>query len=140
MAEAATPDSLEIYIGSFGAPSYGLWWDGDKLVYESFLTGYHDRRQTFIVPSQTQWEKFWRTLDTIGVWNWRDRYEPAASFEPRGDVRDGTHWSLSLEYGGRRVESAGDTAAPGAADLDESVPFAAFAEAVSRLTGGYAFG
>lgn len=140
MNERATPDVLEVYIGSFGSPSYGLWWDGERLVYESFVSGYEQRRQTFIVPSETQWKRFWRTLETLGVWNWRERYEPGVRYEPATEIRDGTHWSLSLEYRDRRVESAGDNAAPDAMDLDDSVPFTAFAQAVSRLTGGYAFG
>jgi len=140
VTERTTPDVLEVYIGSFSSPSYGLWWDGEQLVYESFVSGYEDRRQTFIAPADAQWKRFWRTLDEIDVWSWRDRYEPGKRLEPTTEIRDGTHWSLSLVYGNRRVESAGDNAAPGSTDLDESAPFAAFAAAVSRLTGGYAFG
>jgi hypothetical protein len=134
------PDVLEVYVGSFCSPSYGLWWDGRQLVYESFISGYEERRQTFIAPSDAQWTKFWRTMDAIDIWSWRERYAPGARFEPTAQIRDGTHWSLSLQRGARSVESAGDSAGPGATDLDESAQFAAFAKAVSRLTGGYAFG
>jgi hypothetical protein len=140
VSERPGPDVLEVYVGSFSSPSYGLWWDGRQLVYESFISGYEDRRQTFIAPSDAQWSRFWRTMEAIDVWSWRERYEPGARFEPAAQIRDGTHWSLSLQRGGRRVESAGDSSGPGATDLDESAQFAAFAEAVSRLTGGYAFG
>lgn len=141
MSDSA-PDVLEVYVGSFNAPSYGLWWDADgrRLVYESFLSGYEERRQTFITPSDAQWERFWRTIDSIDVWSWRERYDPGARFEPKTQIRDGTHWSISLKHGRRSVESAGDTAGPDAADLDNSAPFAALAEAVSRLTGGHPFG
>jgi hypothetical protein len=135
-----TPEVLEVYVGSFGSPSYGLWWDGKQLVYESFVSGYEDRLQTVIAPSDAQWTRFWRTMDAIEVWSWAERYEPGARFEPTAQIRDGTHWSLSLQRDGRSVQSAGDNSGPGATDLDESAPFAAFAEAVSRLTGGYAFG
>jgi hypothetical protein len=133
------PEVLEVYVGSFRSPSYGLWWDGKQLVYESFVSGYDERLQTFIVPSEAQWGRFWRTIDAIDVWSWNERYEPGARFEPTAQIRDGTHWSLSLRRGDRSVESAGDNSGPGATDLDESAPFAAFADAVSRLTGGYAF-
>ena len=133
------PDVLELYIGSFSSPSYGLWWDGKQLVYESFVSGYEERRQTFIDPSEAQWARFWRTMDSIDVWSWNNRYEPGDRFEPTALVRDGTHWSISLQYLDRRVESAGDNSGPGAADLDDSVRFDSLAEAISRLTGGYQF-
>ena len=134
-----TPDVFEVYIGSFSSPSYGVWWDGKQLVYESFVSGYEDRRQTFIEPSAAQWDRFWRTMEAIDVWSWRDRYEARKRFEPAKLVRDGTHWSLSLTYDGRRVESAGESSSVGSTELDDTARFEEFAEAVSRLTGGYAF-
>jgi hypothetical protein len=137
--ERPTPDELEVYIGSFASPSYGLWWDGAQLVYESFANGYGEREQVHIVPSNAQWARFWRTMEEIDVWSWSDRYEPGRRFEPEAQIRDGTHWSLSLQHAGRSVESAGDSVGPGPQDLAESAPFDAFAEAVSRLTGGYTF-
>jgi hypothetical protein len=135
MADQATPDVLEIYLGSFSSPSYGLWWDGKQLVYESFVSGYEDRRQVHLVPSGAQWSRFWRTMETIDVWSWNEGYEPGGRLEPKDLIRDGTHWSLSLQFGERRVESAGD----GATDAGSGARFDVFAEAVSRLTGGYQF-
>jgi hypothetical protein len=108
-------------------------------VYESFVSGYEDRLQTFIAPSPAQWRHFWKTMDDIDIWGWEKRYEPGTRFEPAALVRDGTHWSLTLRREGRSVESGGDSAGPGGSDLEDSVRFDAFAEAVSRLTGGYAF-
>jgi hypothetical protein len=139
MPDLPTPDVLEVYLGSFSSPSYGLWWDGKQLVYESFVSGYEERRQVYLVPSGAQWSRFWRTMETIDVWSWNDRYEPRTQLEPKELIHDGTHWSLSLQLGDRRVESAGDSSGPGASDLDGSAGFDAFAAAVSRLTGGYQF-
>jgi hypothetical protein len=139
VSDEPTPDVFEVYIGSFSSPSYGLWWDGKQLVYESFVSGYEDRRQVYVVPSRAQWNRFWRTMETIEVWSWKDRYEPGGRFEPKGLIRDGTHWSLSLQHGDHRVESAGDNSGPGPTDLDDGARFDAFAEAVSRLTGGNQF-
>lgn len=140
MNERPTPEVLEVYLGSFSSPSYGLWWDGKQLVYESFISGYKERRQTFIAPSVAQWNRFWRTMDEIDVWSWHQRYRARTQFESNDLVRDGTHWSLTLKHSGRSVESAGDNSGPGATDLDESAPFEAFAAGISRLTGGYVFG
>jgi hypothetical protein len=138
--EGVKPQALEIYIGSFGSAAYGLWWDGQRLVYESFLSGYEHRQQTTIDPSDAQWGRFWRTMDELDVWSWDKRYDPGERFEPENFVRDGMHWSLTLAHAGRRVESAGDSSGPGSTDLDDSTEFDEFAKAVSRLTGGYAFG
>jgi hypothetical protein len=134
------PRALEVYVGSFGGPSYGVWWDGSSLVYESFLSGYEERRQIVLAPSQTQWRRFWRTMDRIGVWAWGSRYEPSQRFEPVEQVRDGTHWSLTLARGDRSVQSSGDSRGPDSDDLDDSEPFGEFADAVSRLVGGRPFG
>ena len=128
-----------MYIGGFSSTSYGLWWDGRQLVYETFVSGYEDRRQVFLEPSRAQWAKFWRTMDEIDVWSWRNRYETNGNFEAKQLARGATHWSLSLQHDGRRVESAGDTSGPGASDRDESARLEAFTNAVSRLTGGYQF-
>lgn len=78
-------------------------------------------------------------MEEIDVWSWHTRYEPRERSEPSDEVRDGTHWSLTLAHAGLRVESSGADGRPGATSLDGSVKFDAFAEAVSRLTGGYAF-
>jgi hypothetical protein len=134
------PRALEVYVGNFGGPSYGVWWDGSRLVYESFLSGYEERRQLAVSPSEAQWRRFWRTIDRINVWGWDSRYEPGARFEPPEQVRDGTHWSLTLSHADRNVQSSGDSRGPGSADLDDSGLFGEFTEAVSRLVGGRPFG
>jgi hypothetical protein len=137
--EALTPTALEIYIGSFADTSYGLWWDEDHLIYESFRPGYDDRTQVSVTPSRAQWARFWKTIDKIGVWDWRNHYDAGPRFEPPEQIRDGTHWSLTLSRSGRGVEAAGDSAAPDAADLDDSRSFQLFVQAVSRLIGGHRF-
>lgn len=133
------PLAFEAYIGSFQGTSYGVWWDGGRLVYESFEPGYKRREQFLLSPSQAQWRRFWRSMDQIGVWEWLTRYEPGKRFEPEGVVRDGTHWSLTLAHEGRRVESSGDNAGPNDCDLDESRPFGRFCNAVARLLGDREF-
>jgi hypothetical protein len=134
------PRAFEIYIGGFGGPSYGLWWDGEQLVYESFLSGYEERQQLFLTPSAAQWHRFWQTMDRIGLWSWRNRYGPGERFEPVGLIRDGMHWSLTVARADHSIESSGDSGGPGSADLDDSPQFASFAQAVSRLIGGRPFG
>jgi hypothetical protein len=132
------PRAFEVYVGNFGGASYGVWWDGNRLVYESFLSGYEDRRELNLSPSTAQWRHFWETMDRIDVWAWNTRYERPAR-EPAGQVRDGTHWSLTLACGDRRVESSGGSSGPGSTELDDCGPFDEFAGAVSRLLGDRPF-
>jgi hypothetical protein len=133
------PADFEVYVGGFAGPAYGLWWDGKQLVYESFGPGYQDRCEAHIVPSSAQWSRFWQTMETLDVWAWGSRYEPAARYEPADVIRDGTHWSITLSWRGRRVVSSGDGAGPDDADLDSSRNFTCLCDAVSRLAGGVDF-
>jgi hypothetical protein len=98
-----------------------------------------ERRQVLLTPSTAQWRRFWRTMDSIGVWSWLGRYKPGERFEPLELVRNGTHWSLTLAHGDFRVESCGDSGGPDSVDLEESERFVAFLDAVSRLIGGRTF-
>jgi hypothetical protein len=139
MTARSTPAELDLYLGCFADTAFGLWWENDHLVYESFGRGYNDREQQRLSPSEAQWLHFWRTMDEIDVWRWHARYEPGKRYDPPDETRDGTHWSLTLARAGRRVESSGDGAGPDAIDLDESARFSALLEAVSRLVGGLPF-
>lgn len=133
------PEAFEVYLGSSQGSSYGVWWDGERLLYERFAAEYRGWEQWAIVPSRAQWRRFWASLDAIGVWAWRARYEPAERFAPGTAARTDVHWSLTLAHAGRQVSSSGESAGPHAADLDEDEAFNAFLEAISRLLGGRPF-
>jgi hypothetical protein len=132
-----TPAALEVYCGGFGGASYGTWWDGEHLIYESFAESYSALEQTRIAPSAAQWQRFWRTIEQLNVWEWALRDEPGERRE-RTAVTDGIYWSVTLEHAGRRIESSG-AAGPGATAPDEGRGFAGLLDALSRLLGGRAF-
>lgn len=138
-ADAELPSAFEVYVGTSRGVSYGAWWDGSRIIYESFGPDYAGWEQDSVSPSQTQWRRFWRKIGEIRVWEWEERYEPGERFEPRTVVREGVHWSFTLAHAGREASSSGDDAGPGAVDLDESSAFASFLEAVSRLLGDRSF-
>ena len=133
------PDLFEIFVGSSRSDSYGAWWDGSVVIYESFGPDFEACQQTLVTPSSTQWQRFWRSMDEVGVWSWDARYEPGEGLEPEPVVGGRAHWSLALAHAGRQAGSSGDGAGPGSLDLDESVAFTAFLEAASRLLGGRPF-
>ncbi len=133
------PDLFEVFVGSSRDDSYGAWWDGSVVIYESFGPDFRGCEQLLLAPSGAQWQRFWRSMDELEVWQWGNRYDPGTRFEPQAVVRTGVHWSLELAHDGHKASSSGDGAGPGSVDLDESVPFAAFLEAVTRLLGGQRF-
>jgi hypothetical protein len=138
-AGAHLPEVFEIFIGSSRRDSYGAWWDGHVVIYESFGPDFDGCEQHLLTPSRAQWERFWRSVGQIGVWQWEPRYRQTARFQPDGLTGTATQWSLALAHCGRQTSSSGNGAAPGSSDLDESVAFAALLEAVSRLLGGESF-
>ncbi len=133
------PELFEIFVGSSRGPSYGAWWDGRVVIYESFGAEFRDCEQLLLAPSSAQWQRFWRSMDDLGVWKWDDRYEPGERFEPQEVPGPAVHWSLGLAHCGRRASSSGDGAGPGSVDLDESLAFTAFLSAVTRLLSGQPF-
>jgi len=133
------PEVFEIFIGSSRRDSYGAWWDGGVVIYESFGPDFNGCEQLVLTPSRAQWERFWRSVDEIGVWQWETRYRQVGRFEPDGLGGTATQWSVALAHEGRKASSSGNGAGPGSADLDESLDFAALLEAVSRLLGGRSF-
>lgn len=68
------PTTLEISIGGFMGPSYHLKWNGEHLIYRAFEDQMEPNAEFHLTPSKRQWESFWKTLDTIGVWNWQDTF------------------------------------------------------------------
>ncbi len=53
-----------------------------------------------------RWRRFYRLLEELDVWNWRETYENAG-------ILDGSQWELEIVCGGRRVRSYGSNAWPG---------------------------
>src|SRR5215207_1565301 len=62
------PRVFETYVGGFRGLSFGAWWDGTVVVYESFGPAWADREQVIISPSKAQWLRFWRTMDRLEIW------------------------------------------------------------------------
>jgi hypothetical protein len=89
----------------------------------------------YIIPTVDEWEKFWKKLDKIGIWNWIEDYSPQHLF-----FLDGEKWNLKIEVGNRKFECSGENAYPGdkigeIIDGDKLKPFKRFLYALERLTG-----
>jgi len=133
MAENVEPVVLKVFVGGYMGPSYSVRWEQGTLVYESRARGYEPEETVELHPSPEQWAQLWQALEEIGVWEWQARYENLR-------VVDGTHWSIEIEIGGRRLTSHGSNAYPGSQGQRRvKSPFDRFCAAVSRLVDGRAF-
>ena len=55
-------------------------------------------------PTQSQWIKFWSTVDEIGLWNWNEKYDLCCL--------DGVKWSIQISIQGHEIESEGSNDFP----------------------------
>jgi hypothetical protein len=111
---------LDAFIGGFTGESFRVYLDGDAVHYERFGAGYEPAEEVQIRPSAERWAAFAGAVDRIGVWSWERQYADDS-------VMDGTGWSIRLADSIRRVESAGNNAAPAG--------FTDLCAAISRLVG-----
>ena len=85
-------ETLNFSIGGFSGDYERIIWQNDKLYHffeRSFL------EEDFTIPSTTDWEEFWQTVDALKVWSWKKDYY-------NEDIKDGTQWGLRIKKQGKR--------------------------------------
>jgi hypothetical protein len=133
---AQQPSRFQAEVGTFGGHVYNVELRSATLVYEDSV-GF-TKSTVVLTPSRQQWRAFRRALDEIGVWSWRERYEPD------GVIFDGTGWSLSLRYPDRSLVTEGGNCYPDAhgersSTTEVTATFRQFEAAVEALLGGRRF-
>jgi hypothetical protein len=86
------------------------------------MTGRGTFRETSekLDPPQEAWDRFWKEIDSAGVWQWQASYKSGRSSET-----DGSSWSLEARHANRQVKSQGYNAVP--------ATYSEFRSAVYRL-------
>lgn len=136
------PEKLVFYIGGYMGTSYSVEWGRGALQYKCWNDRLGEEEKHRIKPSPEAWERFWGSLDDLGIWSW------GGSYQPRGIILDGTSWSVAISLGDCSVEAHGSNAYPPSSprakrprEVGESGSrFNEFCEAVSELLGGRDFG
>jgi hypothetical protein len=142
------PTELKLSIGGSSPPSYAVELRGESLVYhvrefdpEAFAIRETD---TTITPSASQWLRFWKAMDAVGLWHWQPSYTDA-------DGVEGTNWGVQIAFGDRTVRSSGrnayqsdeaepaDTSETDASPTETGGPFPSYLRAVEDLLGGARF-
>jgi hypothetical protein len=77
-------------------------------------------------PSTREWQRFWSTVERLGVWKWADSFQGGEG---------GEQWLLRLARGDRRLSTGGRSAFPPLAAADPTPQFLALCGAISQLVG-----
>jgi hypothetical protein len=130
------PRKLEAYRGTTFGQSHSVKLQDGVVTCQT--TGSSDRRVVGVQsgrPTYEQWSSFHEALDHQNVWNWKSN----RNFE----IRDGSGWSLLVEYEDRSVNVAGINSYPttdgNPGGASPTLTFLALASAVSSLVPGCVF-
>jgi len=116
--------------------SYGGFFDGYKTIHYTNGTAVLSKLYSLVddqvkVVSEDSLEVFWQQMESIGVWDWQDKYE-----DP--NVLDGFQWNLTLVHGEREKKFYGSNMFPPditIMDNKKSDPFHRLCKAVNALVG-----
>ena len=120
------PDEFYFEVNIALSTPFGVRWVVDHFELEGPFVGKIPKPK----PSAADWQKFWVSVEKIGVWDWNPSYENLL-------VLDGEDWELSVRYQGKVVRSKGSNAYPSAPgeDSNPSVSYIRFIKALGILTG-----
>jgi len=124
------PSELHFSLGSFVGSCHEVEWRRSQLLYRHAAAAYLWTPDVDVTPDLEAWARFWRNLETAGVWHWQPHYDNL-------DLLDGTQWTIKLKHHERGVRSYGANAYPGSPgpDYSRNGEFACLLKALRTLTG-----
>jgi hypothetical protein len=120
------PKSFQFSIDKFKRGRQSIQCRGSELHFTNDKD-YGPSQDHILNPSEEEWEEFWKQLQRLGVWEWKDSYYNLCC--------DGTSWSLEAEHEGRRVTSGGGNSYPGVKGTNYGKTFTSFLKALNQLVG-----
>ena len=96
------------YGGSVDPYSFNIKIENGKIVFAYDFLIYR-KYDTYIIPSEEEWKKFWDEMEKIRIWKWIEDY----THEDDLYTLDGSSWNLKIELGDKKVESSGSNNYPG---------------------------
>jgi len=124
------PSQLHFSLGSCVGPCHEVEWRRGQLLYRHAVGAYLWTADVALTPDLEAWARFWRNLETAGVWHWQPHYD-------NPDLLYGTQWTLTLKHHECGVRSDGSNAYPGSPGPDYSCngEYARLLKALRQLTG-----
>lgn len=97
------PDEFLVEYGPILHPHEGFSIKLNKkgLIYRPIMHSLHEEQ---IIPTESQWRKFWREIDELGLWEWELEYQLCCL--------DGTAWKVKIGYKDQEMESMGQNHFP----------------------------
>ena len=95
------PLLFRLSLSSFYGRSYNLVYRNDQIVYNSTRPS----RKIIRVPSEEDWNKFWKKSVSLKIWLWEKEYIDRST-------SDGSHWSVDIEIGKMKLRSYGSNKRP----------------------------
>jgi hypothetical protein len=121
--EEFIPSKFEFIIGGFFSDNCIIEFKDNKLTH-SFSSAW-DKSNPYstseIIPTESEWKKFWTKVEKIQVWKWKKEY-----IDP--DILDGEQWSLKIKKQNKTLKVYGLNSYPGT--------FNQFKKAIRELLGG----
>jgi hypothetical protein len=106
-----------------GAPmmsSYSIEWNGRELKTTQSSGAGADKKTLTRKPTEAEWQRFWRTMNAVRIWNWKSRYL-------NDHVTDGIFWQITIKRSGqsaKKCDVMGSNAYP--SDANEQKPLLEF--------------
>ena len=108
MNKNSYPKSFLFGIGGYLGDTYSVELKDGQLCTSAY--GPHDTPKEptnpFPKPTESEWQVFWKELDRIGVWDWKEHYTCSEL------IMDGTSWILEIDYNGKSLKTGGSNAFP----------------------------
>jgi len=122
---AHVPDRFEFFEGHAYMGAEWVKWEYERLVFVKRVAdmkgkGSFVETKEELSPTVEAWQRFWASIDSLGVWQWKPEYS-----DPKRDGPDGESWALVLQTGGKQLKSKGYNAVPNG--------YGEFREAVHKL-------
>jgi hypothetical protein len=122
---AHAPDRFEFFEGHAYMGGEWVKWEHERLVFVKRVAdmkgkGSFVETKEVLSPTPEGWQRFWASIDSIDVWQWKPEYS-----DPKREGSDGESWALTLQTGAKQLKVKGYNAVPGG--------YGEFREAVHKL-------
>ena len=124
MAQKKMPSRLDLRIGGYMGTSYSIVLKRTVLHHITYGAEYVPGKECAVRPTDEAWTSFLTALDSLRVWEWRERYDHPG-------MCDGTSWKVDIVWDNRHIGSSGSNSFPRV--------FEDYLEAVRALVGGLPF-
>lgn len=98
-------DKLNFSVGGFSEGYIFVELKKGNIFYGRRICAAFEGNELIAQPTVIDWKKFSQSLQTNGVWDWKENYD-------NPEILDGTQWNLSLKQGNKILNCHGSNQYP----------------------------